>query len=82
MSPDANVEAERARLKGRFPDESNDGARCGFLRRYPGKRDPGGFPRGFHGWELPRRNAWYCGFNVGLCDRLRVALEEAADEAL
>jgi hypothetical protein len=69
--------SEQARLKGRFPEEFNDGARCGFLRRYPGKREPGGYPRGFHHWESARRNAWFSGFNVGFCDRLRLAKEEA-----
>ncbi len=73
-----NAEDEVARLRRRWPDEFRDGARCAFLRRFDGEREAGGYPRGFHLWPLERRNAWYAGSNRGRCDRLRLALEEAA----
>ncbi len=67
---------EREALLGRWPVEFRDGARCGLLREYPGDREAGGYPRGFHKWPLDRRNAWYAGFNLGFHERLR-AQEEA-----
>jgi hypothetical protein len=62
----------------RLAGEFRDGARCGFLQRQEGPRDPGGYPRGFHGWPLERRNAWFAGFNVGLHDRLRLSNREGS----
>jgi hypothetical protein len=61
----------------RFPVEFRDGARCGFLQRQEGPREPGGYPRGFHRWPLERRNAWFAGFNVGFHDRLSFSQSEA-----
>lgn len=58
------VEAERARIKAAWPDEFGDG------RRRALARDPL-YPPGFHDWPLGRRNAWFCGFNVGLIERRR-----------
>jgi hypothetical protein len=63
-------------IRERWPHEFRDGARCGFLQRYDGNRERGGYPLGFHRWPLERRNAWYAGFNRGFCDRLRLANEE------
>ena len=63
--------AERERLWRLFPEEFNEGARCGYSGDYPGEREPGGYPKGFHRWPLERRNAWFAGFNVGFHDRLR-----------
>jgi hypothetical protein len=62
-------------LRRRWPDEWVDGARCGFLQRYDGKREPGGYPLGFHRWPLDHRNAWFAGFNRGFCDRFRISQE-------
>jgi hypothetical protein len=70
--------AELAALRSRWPDDFRDGARCGFLLRFDGEREEGGYPRGFHLWPLERRNAWFAGFNVGFHDRLRLAREGAA----
>jgi hypothetical protein len=56
---------ERRRLRANWPDEYRDGARCGLTGEYPGDRQRGGYPRGFHGWPLDRRNAWFAGFNQG-----------------
>lgn len=68
--------AERDCLKlGRAAD-FDDGARCAFLRRFDGARERGGFPPGFHGWPLGRRNAWFAGFNVGFHDRIRFEREQ------
>ncbi len=72
-----NAEDEVARLRGRWPDEFRDGARCGFLLRFDGDRERGGYPRGFHRWPIERRNAWFGGYNVGFHDRLRLAREVA-----
>jgi hypothetical protein len=69
---------ERRRLRQRWPSEYRDGARCAFLQTYPGPRDAGGYPKGFHCWPLDRRNAWFAGFNVGFHDRLRLVRKEAA----
>jgi hypothetical protein len=69
MDPDRDADAQRVRLKRGWPDEFRDGARCGFLQRYDGKRELGGYPLGFHHWPLDRRNAWYAGFSRGWCDR-------------
>jgi hypothetical protein len=69
---------EVGRLRRRLPDEFRDGARCAFLQRFDGQREPGGYPHGFHLWPLERRNAWFAGFNRGFHDRHRLAREEAA----
>ena len=72
-----NPSVELTRLRDRWPAEFRGGARCGFLHRFDGDRENGGYPRGFHGWPLDRRNAWFAGFNVGFHDRLRFVREEA-----
>ncbi|MGO9391215.1 hypothetical protein [Rhodoblastus sp.] len=61
--------AEIGRLRAAWPDEFRDGARCAFLEKYEGERELDGYPKGFHGWPQDRRNAWFAGFNRGLCDR-------------
>ena len=72
-----NAKQEVAQLRQLWPDEFRDGARCGFLHRFDGDRESGGYPRGFHTWLLGRRNSWFSGFNVGFQDRLRLAQEVA-----
>jgi hypothetical protein len=62
-------------LKARWPSEWRDGARCAFLETFEGAREEGGYPAGFHIWELDRRNAWFCGYVRGFFDRLRVSEE-------
>jgi hypothetical protein len=69
--------AERERLRGSWLEEFNDGARCGFSGQFPGSREAGGYPRGFHQWPRDKRNAWYAGFNVGFHDRLHSVAERA-----
>jgi hypothetical protein len=68
---DARAEREREALLSRWPAEFRLGYRFGRL----GKADPpyglGGYPEGFHGWPLDRRNAWWCGWNCGHLDRDR-----------
>lgn len=54
-----------AKIKSAWPDEFADGARCGARTKREGPHEPGGYPIGFHRWPLERRNAWYCGFNIG-----------------
>lgn len=71
------ADAERRRLKRLWPGEFADGEHCGFHQRYEGERAKGGYPLGFHGWPLDRRNAWYCGFNFGRIERRRAIAERA-----
>ena len=68
---------EVARLRSTWPVEFRDGARCGFLPRADGPREKGGYPCGFCGWPLDRRNAWYSGFNLGRLDRAHLMREAA-----
>ena len=63
---------EVARLRQRWPAEFREAARCTFLMRFDGEREPGGYPLGFHRWPLHRRNVWFAGFNVGFHDRVRL----------
>lgn len=44
MSAEREIDAPRSR----WPAEFRDGARCAFLRAFPGERERGGYPRGFH----------------------------------
>jgi hypothetical protein len=69
------VDVEHARRKRMWPDEFSDGARCGFLKTFPGAREPGGYPLDFHRWPIERRNSWFAGFNLGFHDRLRFVAE-------
>jgi len=72
------TEPEIEAPRSRWPAEFRDGARCGFLLRFYGEREKGGYPKGFHLWPIGRRNAWFAGFNRGFHDRSRLAREEAA----
>lgn len=56
--------AERRRLQRLYPQVFKDGKYVGAgIQR--GKREPGGYPLGFHQWELEKRNAWWAGANLG-----------------
>jgi hypothetical protein len=48
---EAAMSAERARaaMRSRWSQEFRDGARCGFLRRFDGEREMGGYPDGDEG---------------------------------
>jgi hypothetical protein len=52
----------RDKLRKAWPAEFRDGAKRGFS----GDRL---FPGGFNQFPAERRNAWFAGWNVGLCDR-------------
>jgi hypothetical protein len=65
------AEVERDRLRAKWPDEYNDGVRCGYGKPPAGERLKGGYPVGFSSWELERRNAWWAGFNEGYVWRKR-----------
>jgi hypothetical protein len=71
----SDAERERERLLAAWPDEFRDGVNCGYSRRFEGEREAGGYPRGFHGWSLDRRNSWFAGYNFGRNERLREATE-------
>ena len=43
---------ERERQERDWPEVFRDGARRAFLMTFPGDREPGGYPRGFHRWPL------------------------------
>jgi hypothetical protein len=75
-----SAEYERATIRAEWPAEFDDGARCGFLGRLESPREPGGYPLGFHGWPLARRNAWFAGFNKGNCDRTILQKEMAQSD--
>jgi hypothetical protein len=58
-------------LRRPWPAEFADGLRCGILGD-PDETPPrerGGYPQGFHGWPLEKRNAWFAGFNFGYSER-------------
>ena len=60
----------RKRLKTSWPNEFGDGALCAFTQHFSGDRETGGYPRGFNGWDLERRNAWFAGYGYGRVQRL------------
>lgn len=74
MSEQPQVEREREWLSARGPEEYRDGARCGFLQKYEGQREAGGYPIGFRDWPLERHNSWFAGYNLGRQDRHRPKL--------
>jgi hypothetical protein len=74
----AKAEADRAAIRKAYPAEFNDGAACGFTNETIGAHEPGGYLKGFHGWPLERRNAWFAGWNKGDAERRRI--EEAQDD--
>jgi hypothetical protein len=65
------AQALRNELRRKWQGAFDDGARCAFMGEYPGEREAGGYPKGFHSWQLEKRNAWFAGFNLGLIDRAR-----------
>ncbi|WP_363347150.1 hypothetical protein [Methylocystis echinoides] len=65
MTPNPKTTAARERIRAEFADEYDAGARAGFT-------DSPDYPVGFHSWPLERRDAWFAGFNVGRCDRLKM----------
>jgi hypothetical protein len=67
----AEADAERVRLKCAWPEAFRDGVRAAF-GVFPPDRLPGGYPKGFHGWPLEQRNAYFSGFNFGFSDRRRL----------
>ena len=71
-----DVADEVKRLADRWPEEFRLGYRFGFRGKADPPCDQAGYPSGFHGWPLVRRNAWFCGFNSG-----RVAIDKAAAHA-
>jgi hypothetical protein len=60
----AKANAVRARIKGKWADEFQDGARCAFLQKFEGEREKGGYPLGFHQWPPERRNSWFAGYTI------------------
>ena len=64
------VDAERDRLERAWPEAFRDGARAAYSV-FPPDHEPGGYPRGFHGWPLEKRNAYFAGFNIGFSHRRR-----------
>ena len=66
----AKANALRAQIKSKWPDEFGDGALCAFTQHFSGERERGGYPKGFHGWPIDRKNAWYSGYSFGRNQRL------------
>lgn len=62
--PASDARTERRRLRRLHPEAFKDGKYVGAgIER--GKREPGGYPKGFHQWDLEKRNAWWAGANLG-----------------
>ena len=57
--------AARANYREKFPQEFEHGFLSGFTLEFQQPCDPAGYPFGFHGWPLDRRNAWFCAWNAG-----------------
>jgi hypothetical protein len=68
-----DVQLERKRWRAAYPDEFDHGFEIGFFGKAKSGRDPAGgdYPLGFHGWSIERKNAWFCGFNLGYVKRRR-----------
>lgn len=66
-----SVENEREAIRKEWPVEFDDGARCAF-QKFDGARESGGYPNRFHVWPLPRRNAWFAGFNKGAVEKKKL----------
>lgn len=64
---------ENKRIRDLWPAEFKDGFQSGRAGKAAERsaREFGGYPRGFHGWPLERRNAWFAGFNLGYTGRPR-----------
>jgi hypothetical protein len=59
---------ERRRLQRLHPEAFKDGLLVGAGVK-EGPREPGGYPKGFHQWELEKRNAWWAGANIGFLQK-------------
>jgi hypothetical protein len=66
----ASARHERRRLQRLYPEAFKDGMLVGSGIRQ-GPREPGGYPTGFHQWDLERRNAWWAGANLGYTQKHR-----------
>lgn len=72
---------EIERLANLWPKEFRLGCRFGFLGKADPPCDRAGYPAGFHAWPLDRRNAWWCGWNNGRCDRARLGASKVSAKA-
>ena len=61
----AQTQTARAEYRERFPEEFEHGFLSGFTGEFRPPCDAAGYPLGFHGWPLDRRNAWFCAWNAG-----------------
>jgi hypothetical protein len=69
----ARVAGERAMLRARWRSAWENGAKRGFEGEHAG----GSYPQHFARWPLDQRNSWFCDFNVGFHDRMRLSEKEA-----
>jgi hypothetical protein len=79
-----DVQLERKRWRAAYLDEFNNGFEIGFFgKAKSAARDPAGgdYPLGFHAWSKNRKDAWFCGFNLGYVKRLRTDCEIGATQA-
>ena len=74
-------EREIERLANLWPNEYRLGYRFGFRGKADQPCDRAGYPEGFHGWPLERRNTWWCGWNKGRCDRARLGASKVSEKA-
>jgi hypothetical protein len=66
-APDPTA-AERERLERAWPEAFRDGVRAAYSL-FPTNCERGGYPKGFSGWPLEKRNAYFGGFNWGFIGR-------------
>jgi hypothetical protein len=69
VSDPFELSPEQKAYRDRHQKLFDDGARLAFLGEAKGARERGNYPAGFHALPLDARNAWFCGFNKGRCDR-------------
>jgi hypothetical protein len=62
------AQEERERIRLAFPLEFADGVERAFAENRL-------YPSGFSSWPLDKRNAWFAGYNLGYCHRLRALAE-------
>jgi hypothetical protein len=64
---------ERERIRLAYPAEFDDGAQRAFLENKL-------YPSGFSSWPLDKRNAWFAGYNLGYCTRIRALEQREGDD--
>jgi hypothetical protein len=69
LKPRAAVSEIREALLEKYPREFRHGYLSGYLGEHQHPCDSAGYMIGHHTWPAERRNAWFCGFNLGHAER-------------